>query len=64
MAVLFLDISGFSVRKSETVEEQGMILKILNLFFTEMIRIAEEYGGTVEKNTGDGRWWNSTGGWY
>jgi class 3 adenylate cyclase len=54
MAVLFLDISGFSVRKSETVEEQGMILKILNLFFTEMIRIAEEYGGTVEKNTGDG----------
>jgi class 3 adenylate cyclase len=54
MAVLFLDISGFSKRLSETEEEQGMILKILNLFFTEMIRIAEEYGGTVEKNTGDG----------
>jgi class 3 adenylate cyclase len=54
MAVLFLDISGFSNRRSETEEEQGLILKILNLFFTEMIRIAEEYGGTVEKNTGDG----------
>lgn len=54
MAILFLDISGFSNRASETEDEQGMLLKVLNLFFTEMIRIAEEYGGTVEKNTGDG----------
>lgn len=54
MAVLFLDISGFSKRPSETEEEQGMLLRVLNLFFTEMIKIAEEYGGTVEKNTGDG----------
>jgi adenylate cyclase len=30
------------------------MLAALNLFFTEMIRIAEDYGGTVEKNTGDG----------
>ncbi len=54
MAVLFLDISGFSSRLSETEDEQSLLLKVLNLFFTEMIRIAEEYGGTVEKNTGDG----------
>ena len=54
MAVLFLDISGFSQRQSETEEEQSLLLKVLNLFFTEMIKIAEEYGGTVEKNTGDG----------
>lgn len=54
MAVLFLDISDFSQRTSETEEQQGSILKVLNLFFTEMIKIAEEYGGTVEKNTGDG----------
>jgi adenylate cyclase len=54
LAVLFLDISGFSVRLSETEEEQTLMLKVLNLFFTEMIKIAEEYGGTVEKNTGDG----------
>jgi class 3 adenylate cyclase len=54
MAVLFLDICGFSVRFSETEEEQTLMLKVLNLFFTEMIKIAEEYGGTVEKNTGDG----------
>ena len=54
MAVLFLDISDFSSRLSETEDEQALLLKVLNLFFTEMIRIAEEYGGTVEKNTGDG----------
>lgn len=54
MAVLFLDISGFSSRPSETDDEQMLVLKVLNLFFTEMIKIAEEYGGTVEKNTGDG----------
>jgi class 3 adenylate cyclase len=54
MAVMFLDISGFSQRPSETAEEQDMMLRVLNLFFTEMIRMAEEYGGTVEKNTGDG----------
>jgi len=54
MAVLFLDISGFTKRPSETEDEQAMLLKMLNLFFTEMIKIAEEYGGTVEKNTGDG----------
>ena len=54
MAVSFLDISDFSGRLSETEEEQSLLLKVLNLFFTEMIRISEEYGGTVEKNTGDG----------
>jgi adenylate cyclase len=54
MAVLFLDISDFSGRLSESEEEQTLMLKVLNLFFTEMIKIAEEYGGTVEKNTGDG----------
>lgn len=54
MAVMFLDISGFSKRDSEAVEEQDMMLRVLNLFFSEMIKIAEDYGGTVEKNTGDG----------
>ena len=54
MAVMFIDISNFSTRPMETVEEQDLMLRILNLFFTEMIRIAEEYGGVIEKNTGDG----------
>lgn len=54
MAVMFIDICGFSSRGMETLEEQDLMLRILNLYFTEMIRIAEEYGGNVEKNTGDG----------
>ena len=54
MAVLFLDLSGFSGRPAETAHEQTILLRLFNLFFTEMIRIVEEYGGTVEKNTGDG----------
>jgi class 3 adenylate cyclase len=53
-AVLFLDVSGFSSLPSESVAEQDLLLRALNLFFTEMVRIAEDYGGTVEKNTGDG----------
>lgn len=54
MAVMFIDICGFSKRPTETFAEQHAMLAALNLFFTEMIRIAEDYGGTVEKNTGDG----------
>lgn len=54
MAIMFIDICRFSSRNLETQQEQGLMLKVLNLFFTEMIRICEEYGGKVEKNTGDG----------
>lgn len=53
-AVMFLDISGFSSWPAEGSTEQAAILARLNLFFTEMVRIAEDYGGFVEKNTGDG----------
>ena len=52
--VVFIDISNFSSRPSATQAEQELMLRILNLFFTEMIRIIEDYGGAVEKNTGDG----------
>lgn len=52
--VMFLDISKFSARPAWTEEEQQALLRILSLFFTEMIRIIEDYGGEVEKNTGDG----------
>lgn len=54
MAVMFIDICVFSSRPMEKLEHQDLTLRWLNLFFTEMIRIAEEYGGNVEKNTGDG----------
>lgn len=53
-AIMFLDISGFSDKPSETEEEQTSLMAALNLFFSEMIKIADDYGGTVEKNTGDG----------
>lgn len=52
--VLFTDICGFSGRPAATADEQELLLRVLNLYFTEMIRIVEEYGGTVEKHTGDG----------
>lgn len=53
-AIMFVDISGFSSWPAETIAEQDKVLTVLNLFFTELVRIAEDYGGTVEKNTGDG----------
>jgi adenylate cyclase len=53
-SVMFTDISSFSTRQSVTPDEQEMMLRVLNLYFTEMIRIVEDYGGSVEKNTGDG----------
>jgi adenylate cyclase len=52
--ILFLDICKFSHRPAETTDEQELLLRILNLFFTEMIHILEDYGGVIEKNTGDG----------
>jgi len=54
VAVLFTDISSFSSRPSGSYSEQRILLDALNFYFSEMIRICEEYGGTVEKNTGDG----------
>lgn len=54
LTVMFIDITGFSQRPSNTPEEQELMLRVLNLFMTEMIRIAEDHGGSVEKNTGDG----------
>jgi adenylate cyclase len=52
--VMFLDICKFSARPAWTEQAQQTLLQILSLFFTEMIRIVEDYSGFVEKNTGDG----------
>jgi adenylate cyclase len=54
MAVLFLDICGFSNLPNWTTEEQKTVLKLLNLFMGEMLSIVRDFGGTFEKNTGDG----------
>jgi class 3 adenylate cyclase len=51
---MFLDICRFSARASETETEQDNNLRVLSFFFAELIRIIEDYGGVVEKNTGDG----------
>jgi adenylate cyclase len=53
-SILFLDITGFSNRPSEEPGEQTEVLLSLTLLFSEFIRIIEDHGGTVEKNTGDG----------
>lgn len=53
-AILFLDISGFTERPSNSEFEQSNNVRALSLFFSEAIRVVEDYGGTVEKNTGDG----------
>ncbi|CAG2092125.1 adenylate/guanylate cyclase domain-containing protein [Xanthomonas arboricola pv. juglandis] len=52
--ILFLDICGFTSRPQETTQDQERLLRAISLFFSEMIRIIEDFGGTVEKNTGDG----------
>jgi adenylate cyclase len=54
MAIMFIDICDFSSRPMESIGEQDITLRTLNLFFSEMTKIAEEYDGHVEKNTGDG----------
>ncbi len=54
LAVLFLDICGFTGWKSDSFEDQNDILTIFNLFMTEMVGICNDYSATVEKNTGDG----------
>jgi class 3 adenylate cyclase len=54
LAVLFLDICGFSSRRNWTPEEQNIVLGIMNVFMAETLSIVHDFGGTYEKNTGDG----------
>jgi len=54
VAILFLDIPGFSGRPSSDAKAQGRLMRAINLFFSEVVRIIEEYGGTVAKNAADG----------
>jgi len=54
LAVLFLDVCGFSDLPNWTTDEQKIVLKTLNLFMGEMLSIVRDFGGTFEKNTGDG----------
>jgi class 3 adenylate cyclase len=54
LAVLFLDICVFSSRPNWTPQEQNVMLGVMNVFMAEMLSIVNDFGGTYEKNTGDG----------
>jgi class 3 adenylate cyclase len=54
LAVLFLDICGFSRIPNEEEGEQDEVLRLLNLFMAEMLQVVKMHGGDFEKNTGDG----------
>jgi class 3 adenylate cyclase len=54
LAIMFLDICGFSARENWLAEEQKIVLKIMNVFMAEMLSIVHDFDGTYEKNTGDG----------
>ena len=54
VAVLFLDLCGFTDIPSSNFEQQSKLLNTLNLFIPPMLSITKDYGGYYEKNTGDG----------
>ena len=54
LAVLFLDICGFSSWPSSDHPEQATVLRVMNVFMAEMMNIVRDFGGMFEKNTGDG----------
>jgi adenylate cyclase len=54
LAVLFLDICGFSQLPNWQPEEQKNVLALMNLFMAEMISTVRDFEGHFEKNTGDG----------
>ncbi len=51
ITVLFADLSGFTAL-SETMDAED-ISKIINEFFTRMVKIVHKYGGSVDKFLGD-----------
>lgn len=54
LAVMYIDICGFSKREMHTREEQDRMVYEMQIFFREMVNIAMKHNGTIEKHTGDG----------
>jgi class 3 adenylate cyclase len=54
LSILFLDICSFSTRSNWTLEQQKSVLVLMNIFMAEMLNVVRDFGGTYEKNTGDG----------
>lgn len=54
LAIMFLDICGFSARPNWAAEDQKKMLTVMNIFMAEMLSVVHDYDGHYEKNTGDG----------
>jgi class 3 adenylate cyclase len=54
LAILYLDICGFSALDNWTTDEQKEVLARMNVFMSEMITLVRDFDGRFEKNTGDG----------
>jgi adenylate cyclase len=54
LAIMFLDICGFSSRPNWWFEDQKKEVALMNIFMAEMLSIVKDFDGTYEKNTGDG----------
>lgn len=54
LSILFLDICGFSTLANWSFDEHKRVLALMNIFMAEMLSIVRDFGGTFEKNTGDG----------
>ena len=51
-AIMFFDFENFTIVTSHISQEETLM--ILNVATTTVMRIVREWGGTVEKHTGDG----------
>jgi adenylate cyclase len=54
LAIMFIDIEGFTGLTSKYESTPDVILRMLNVFIPEMMQVVHDYDGAVEKNTGDG----------
>jgi len=54
VAIMFLDICGYSSWFNDSFEAQKFVLAIMNIFMAEMMNIVRDHSGEFEKNTGDG----------
>jgi class 3 adenylate cyclase len=54
LAVMFLDVSGFTKWASSNATEQKRVLYVMDIFMAEMLNVIRDHAGLFEKNTGDG----------
>jgi len=54
VAILFVDICGYSSWFNDSYDAQKFVLAVMNIFMAEMMNIVRDHKGEFEKNTGDG----------